>query len=54
MPRDRTVLNLGGRSEILIIPGIRFFRWPAFLQGCRSARPVRKHAARSRFSAPRD
>ena len=41
-----------GRSEMLIIPGIRFFRCPGARLGRRTARPVRRLRVSSRRSAP--
>jgi hypothetical protein len=44
-----------GRSEMLIMSGrTRFLRWAPWRLGWRNARPVRRHTARSRRSAPRD
>jgi len=43
-----------GRSLMLIMLGMRFLRCPGARLGWRSARPVRRHFASSRRSAPRD
>ena len=42
-----------GRSLIITMPGIFPRRSPSLRRGLRSARPVRRHAASSRRSAPR-
>ena len=42
-----------GRSLIITMPAIFPRRSPAVRRGLRSARPVRKHTASSRRSAPR-
>ena len=48
------VFDVAGRSAMSAMSGIRFLGWPAFREGRRSPRPVRKDRVRSRFEPPRE